>query len=43
MRDEPADLNFKELKELIESWVCTEGDPPDRDNLQDKLDILERA
>ncbi|HUT30842.1 MAG TPA: hypothetical protein VMX13_13705 [Sedimentisphaerales bacterium] len=43
MRDEPADLNFKELKELIESWVCTEGDAVDRESFQDKLDILERT
>jgi len=43
MREEPSNLNFEELKQLIEGWVCIEGDPPERENLQDKLDILERA
>jgi len=43
MRKEPANLDFEGLKRLIEEWVYIEGDPPDRENLQNKLDILERA
>ncbi len=43
MRDKPAYMNLEELKQLIDEWVHIEGDPPDRENLQDKLNILERA
>jgi len=43
MQEEPSDLNFEKLKQLITEWVYIEGDPPDRENFQDKLDILERA
>jgi hypothetical protein len=43
MREEPSNLNFEELKQLIEGWVYIEGDSPERENFRDKLDILERA
>jgi hypothetical protein len=43
MQEEPSDLNFEKLKRLISKWVYIEGDPPARENFQDKLDILERA
>ncbi|MCP4611128.1 MAG: hypothetical protein GY845_20660 [Planctomycetes bacterium] len=43
MQEEPSDLNFENLKQLIAEWVYIEGDPPDRENFQDKLAILERA
>jgi hypothetical protein len=43
MRGNPPDINFEHIKQLIDLWVEIDGDPPGRDNLQDKLDILERA
>ena len=43
MQEEPSDLDFEKLKQLIAELVYIEGDPPDRENFQDKLDILERA
>ena len=43
MREEPSNLNFEEIAQLIDEWVHIDGVPPGRENLRDKLDILERA
>jgi len=43
MRDKPSYINPEELKQLIDVWVSIEDNPSDRDNYQDKLDILQRA